>query len=169
MSSRLAESAKKANTCSRDSGKLMDVLRTWSSTLLIVARGVAPARYPPSVLRQALTFAASLCVLFREGAIDLRSVFLLVDHDCALERDDRLPVLVVAGRLHHHYPHVRSRARLALLEHLTPGVDRVPLEDRCRQPDLVPSEVGEDVLGDIGDALPRNQRQREGRVHERLD
>jgi hypothetical protein len=36
MHSRLAASAKKANTFSRDSGNLIDVVRTWSDTLLIV-------------------------------------------------------------------------------------------------------------------------------------
>src|SRR5215210_8334448 len=92
---------------------------------------------------------------------------LLVDHDGALELDDRYTVLVVAGGIYHHDADVRARARLALLQDLAPGVDRIPLEDRRRQPYLVPAEVGEDVLGDVGDALARDQRQREGRVNER--
>lgn len=36
MRSRLAASAKKSNTCSRGSGMLIDVERTWRDTLLIV-------------------------------------------------------------------------------------------------------------------------------------
>src|SRR5215212_10396426 len=42
MRSRLAVSAKKANTRSRGSGRLIDVLRTWSVTLPIVISLVAP-------------------------------------------------------------------------------------------------------------------------------
>src|SRR3712207_9366521 len=34
MRSRLAASAKKANTCSHGNGTLMDALRTWSATVL---------------------------------------------------------------------------------------------------------------------------------------
>jgi hypothetical protein len=40
--SRLAASAKKANTSSRGRGSVMDVLKTWVDTLLIVVRGAAP-------------------------------------------------------------------------------------------------------------------------------
>src|SRR5918997_3919214 len=110
---------------------------------------------------------SGLGVLFREGTSDLRDVFLFVDHYRALEWNDRFPILVVADCPHRYYPDVRARARLPLLEHLGARVDSVPLEDRRRQPHLVPAQVGEDVLGDIGDALPRDQRQREGRVHKR--
>ena len=34
------------------------------------------------------------------------------------------------------------------------------------QPHLVPAEVGEDVLRDIGDALSSDEREGEGQVHE---
>src|ERR671912_2706654 len=101
-------------------------------------------------------------------ASDLWGMVPLVDHDGALELDDRSPVLVVAGGIYHHDADVRARARLALLQDLAPGVDRIPLEDRRRHPYLVPAEVGEDVLGDVGDALARDEREREGRVDERL-
>jgi hypothetical protein len=42
MLSRLAASAKKANTASRGSGRLMDVLKTRVDTPLIVAGAIAP-------------------------------------------------------------------------------------------------------------------------------
>ena len=47
MRSRLAASAKKANTLSRGSGRLIDVLRTWSVTLLIVISRLAPLLFKP--------------------------------------------------------------------------------------------------------------------------
>ncbi len=37
---------------------------------------------------------------------------------------------------------------------------------RVEQPHLVPVDVGEDVLRDIGDALAGDEREGEGRVHE---
>src|SRR5215203_1499585 len=91
-----------------------------------------------------------------------------VDHDRALERNYDGPVLVVAGRLHRHDPHVRSAPRCALFEHLGLGVDGVALEDGGGEPNLVPPQIGHDVLGDVGDALAGHQRDRERRVHERL-
>ena len=41
--------------------------------------------------------------LHRERTSNLRGVIPLVDHDGALELDDRLPLLVVACGFHHHY------------------------------------------------------------------
>ena len=43
-----------------------------------------------------------------------------------------------------------------------------PLKDWGGHPNLVPAQVGEDVLGDVRQALARHQREREGRVDERF-
>ena len=105
--------------------------------------------------------------LFEERASYLWSMILLVDHHGAPERDDRLPILVVAGRVYDYDPYIWARARLALLQDFRLGVDRVPLEDWVGEPYLVPSQVGEHVLGDVDYALDSHERQREGRVHQR--
>jgi hypothetical protein len=80
-----------------------------------------------------------------------------VHHDGSQERDDRLALLVVACGFHRHDADVWPRARPALLCDLASGVDRIPLEDGRGEPDLIPPEVGEDILGDIRDALASHQ------------
>ncbi len=91
----------------------------------------------------------------------------LIDHEGAFEGYDRRAVTFVPGGLDRHDPDAGPRLRLSLLEDLGARVDGVPLEDRGRQADLVPAQVGEDVLGDVRDALAGYQREREGRIHER--
>jgi len=91
----------------------------------------------------------------------LRGVTLSINEERALERDHYNAILVEAGRLYGDDAHVRTGSRLPLLQNLRAGVDGVALEDRSGQADLIPSQVGEDVLGDVGDALPGNQGDRE--------
>src|SRR5215212_5166922 len=90
-----------------------------------------------------------------------------VHHDGSQESDDRLALLVVACGFHRHDADVWSRARPALLYDLASGIDRIPLEDGRGEPDLIPPEVGEDVLGDICDALAGHHGDGEGRVDQR--
>src|SRR5215218_9516010 len=90
-----------------------------------------------------------------------------VHHDGSQERDDRLALLVVACGFHRHDADVWPRARPALLCDLASGVDRIPLEDGRGEPDLIPPEVGEDILGDIRYALAGHQGDGEGRVDQR--
>ena len=84
------------------------------------------------------------------------------------ERYDRCPVLIEARCLDPDDRDVGTAPRLPLLEHLGPGVDRVTLEDGVGQPDFVPAEVGEYVLGDVGHALSGHKGQGERGVHEGL-
>ena len=79
-----------------------------------------------------------------------------------------LPSSREAGGLHAHDADVLPRLRLALLQHLAARVDRLAFEERVRQPHLVPSEVGHHVDREIDDRLSRHERQREGRVDQRL-
>ena len=65
-------------------------------------------------------------------------------------------------------PEVGAAPRLSLLEHRGPGVDGVALEDGVGQPNFVPAEVGEDVLGNVSYALPSHQCQGERGVYEGL-
>src|SRR5215218_3200524 len=92
---------------------------------------------------------SALRLLLRSGTGHLGRVTPPVDHDGTQEGDDRLAVLVVDRCFHRHDADAWPRARPALLHDLASGVDRIPLEDGRGEPDLIPPEVGEDVLGDI--------------------
>ncbi len=107
-------------------------------------------------------------LVFWQQAWNLGCLPALVDHDNALERDDDLAILVVAGGLHRHDADIRARPGLPLLQHLRLRVDGIAFEDRVGEPDLVPAQVGKDVLRNVGDALPGDQRERKGRVDEWL-
>jgi hypothetical protein len=87
-----------------------------------------------------------------------------VDHDSPLERDDDHPLLIETGGLDREDANVGAGLRLAPLEYLACRIDRIPLEDGCGKPDFIPTEVGEDVLGDVAHALPGHQGEREGGV-----
>src|SRR4051812_27382304 len=87
-------------------------------------------------------------------------------HDRALELDHGLVALVEAARAYGDDAEARSRIRLSLLEHFGLGAERVPGEDRRRQPHLAPAEV-DAALGDVRDGQARYEREREGRVDER--
>src|SRR5215204_4364353 len=110
---------------------------------------------------------SALRLLLRSGTGHLGRVTPPVDHDGTQEGDDRLAVLVVARCFHRHDADAWPRARPALLHDLASGVDRIPLEDGRGEPDLIPPEVGEDVLGDIRYALAGYQGDGEGRVDQR--
>src|SRR5215207_8416157 len=64
--------------------------------------------------------------------------------------------------------HLLAQPEFARLQNFRPGVDRVPLEDRCWKSDSILSQISEHVLGDISHALARDQREREGRANELL-
>src|SRR5919107_3680772 len=92
-------------------------------------------------------------LLLKSGARAPGCVIPPVDHDGPQEGDVRLAVLVVARGLHLDDAHPGPRTGLARLQYLAPGVDRVALEDGGGEAHLVPSQVGEDVLRDVRDAL----------------
>src|SRR5512146_542982 len=83
---------------------------------------------------------------YRAEPGDFGRMAALVDHDRALERNNDDAILVVAGRAHRHDANVWTRGGLARRQHLRLGVDGIALEDRMRQPHIVPAEIGEDVL-----------------------
>lgn len=91
----------------------------------------------------------------------------LVHHERAQELDHDLAVLLEAGRPHADDPDVGSRFRFALLQDLAARVYGVALEERIRQPDFVPAEVGHYVERQINRRLPGDQRKGERRVDER--
>lgn len=91
-----------------------------------------------------------------------------VYHHRASKRDDVPAILVEPGRANRDDADVVTRRGFALLEHLRARVHGVAFEDRVGQSDLVPAEVGQDVLGDVGDALARDQGEREGAVYQWL-
>src|SRR5215213_6174151 len=130
--------------------------------------------YLPWRISHALILPCRLCgmtsalrLLLRSGTGHLGRVTPPVDHDGTQEGDDRLAVLVVARCFHRHDADAWPRARPALLPDLASGVDGIPLEDGRGEPDLIPPEVGEDVLGDIRYALAGHQGDGEGRVDQR--
>src|SRR5829696_1591951 len=113
-------------------------------------RGVRLASSP---LARGVSRGVSIRVLIvRSRTGHLGRVTPPVHHDGSREGDDRLALLVVARGFHRHDADAGPRARPTLLEDLASGVDRVSLEDGRGEPDLVPPEVGEDVLGYIRDA-----------------
>ena len=67
----------------------------------------------------------------------------LVDEQRAAERDDDRPLLVEARRLDLDDPDLRPRARLAARQHLGLRVERVALEDRRGQANLVSAQLGD--------------------------
>ena len=91
-----------------------------------------------------------------------------VDHRRTLERDHLNALLVVPGRPDCDNANVQARFRIADLEHLGARVDRIPLEHGIWEANLIPAEVGHDVLGDVGDALACHQGERQAAVDQRL-
>ena len=97
-----------------------------------------------------------------------RSPVFFVGHYRADEGYDRRPVLVETRGLDPDDPDAERAPRLPLLDPFRPGVDGVALEDGVGQPDFVPAEVGEEVLGDIGYALPGHRSQGQRGVYDGL-
>src|SRR6266851_359842 len=102
------------------------------------------------------------------GLGDPRSLTAAVDHRSPFEGDHLGPILVEAGRAHGDDADVLARARRAHLEHFRARVNRVALEDRIGQPDLVPAEVGHHVLGHVAHALAGHKGEGEAAVDEGL-
>src|SRR5690348_13793561 len=73
-------------------------------------------------------------------SVALRGVRAAVHEQGSLEADHDGAVLVVAAGADGDDADVLARLRVAHLEHLGLGVDRVALEDRRGQADLVPAE-----------------------------
>jgi hypothetical protein len=115
----------------------------------------------PKVDTSALVFS------LKSGPCDLGSLSVLVDHNRASKSNHDRAVLVVAGGLDSDDTDILSRLRLASFEYLTTRVDGVAFENRRGQPDFVPAEIGEDVLGDVRHALSRDQCDRKGGVDQR--
>ena len=95
-----------------------------------------------------------------------RHVAALPDHERATEFDDDVTLLVEAGCLDADDALSGTGFRLARLEDLALRVDRVALEDRVRQLDLVPAEVRDAVDGEIDHRLSGHEREREAGVDE---
>src|SRR5450759_1821231 len=74
-----------------------------------------------------------------------------IGHHRAGKRDDRHPVLIDTRRPHADNPDVRPGPGLPLRNNLRPRVDRVSLEQRIGEPDLVPPEVRHHVVRHVVD------------------
>ena len=115
----------------------------------------------PKVDTSALVFS------LKSGPCDLGSLSVLIDHNRASKSDHDRAVLVEAGGLDSDDTDILSRLRLASFEYLTTRIDGVTFENRRGQPDFVPAEISEDVLGDVRHALSRDQCDRKGGVDQR--
>ena len=95
-----------------------------------------------------------------------RSVSSKRHHHRPLELDHDDVVLVQAARAHGDDSLAGPGVRLALLEHLRLGADRVAREDGRRQRHVAPAEVHR-LLRDVDHREAGDEREREGRVDER--
>src|SRR5262245_63897063 len=90
------------------------------------------------------SIASSIC--FSVSRSRFKLVAPLHDEHGALEFADDLAALVLADGADRDDALVRPRLRGALLEHHRLGVERIAGEDRFRQLDLFPAEVGDGLL-----------------------
>src|SRR5439155_8713849 len=89
-----------------------------------------------------------------------------VNQDGPLELDDDGAIRLVTPGADSHEALARPRLRGPSLEHLGLGVDRVAGEHGSRQDDLVPTEIGHDVLADVLDTQSGHEREGQAAVHE---
>src|SRR4051794_38941526 len=102
------------------------------------------------------------CALRRRRSYPSRlgDVAAFIDHHRPSVFDDDGAVLIEASGLEGDNADVRAGFRFTLLEHFAARVDRVALEYRIRQPYFVPPKIRHRVLGNVGDRLPRHERER---------
>lgn len=90
-----------------------------------------------------------------------RTFSAAVDQQRSAERDHCVAILAASDRLDRYDADVRSRLRLSNFEHLAFAVDRIPFEQRMRHAHLVPPQIREVILRDIGHRLSGHQHDRE--------
>ena len=86
----------------------------------------------------------------------------------AIEGNDDCACLVVAGRLHLDDADIGPRFGFAFLQNLCLRINRVALEYRVWQANVVPPHVGKDVLRYVSDTLSGDQGERECGVNQRF-
>src|ERR1700736_5789129 len=87
------------------------------------------------------------------------------DQDGSLGDADYDAALVFTGRAYGDDSGLRPRTRLVFLQNLRLAVQRVAGEDRRRQADLAPAEVGNSLLTDVAHAHSNQQGNGEGAAY----
>src|SRR5919108_479081 len=90
----------------------------------------------------------------------------LVEHERAPELDHDLAALVHAAAAHRDDADAGVRAGLPLVGDLALGPERIAREDRVRELDVGPGEVGRGVLTRVRDGHAGHEREGERRVHQ---
>ena len=86
----------------------------------------------------------------------------LRDQDTAVEDADDIAVLVAPGGAYGDHACRRPALRFPLVEDLRLAVKRVPGKQWMREADVLPAEVGDGLLADVGHAHAHQHRHRQG-------
>src|SRR5688572_28315741 len=132
-------------------------LITWGRTSFSSQRSTASSRAASSAGSAAGYLVVGLG--FEVACVSLNH------EDGAVELADLHLVLIEAERLDRHDAGARATLRVALVEHLGLGVQRVAGKERVREPDVGPAEIRDRLLADIGHAHADHERDGERAAH----